>query len=102
MSAKHTPGPWVPVSDTQVDGFTRVRVACEEGKAGLVATCSGCRKSTDEDEANARLIAAAPELADALEAILASDGFRGVFDASALHAAHGRAEIALRKAGRLP
>ena len=48
------------------------------------------------------LYAAAGDLADALEAILASDGSRGVFDGSALHAAHGKATKALRRAGRLP
>lgn len=90
--SKHTPGPWVPVSDTQVDGFTRVRVAAENGRAGLVAICSGCRTSVDEDEANAGLIAAAPQLADALEELL-------VYVPGQIG---DPARAALRKAGRLP
>ena len=63
MSA-HTPGPWraVPnapgISDTVIDSGRRV-------VADVIS-----RKSTDELRANARLIAAAPELLDALEGLL--------------------------------
>jgi hypothetical protein len=42
------------------------------------------------------------ELADALEALLASDGSRGTYDAAALLRAQESAHAALRKAGRLP
>lgn len=56
MTNKHTPGPWrvMKANPSLVLG----------GALGyLVANCQNGRKSNDEDEANARLIAAAPETA---------------------------------------
>lgn len=53
-------------------------------------------------EANALILGAALDLADALEALLASDGSTGTYDAPALHQAHEAARAALAKAGRLP
>jgi len=58
MSAGHTPGPWEAESDLSVwalGGGIKVAGACGTG-GGLTA----------EDHANARLIAAAPELLTAL------------------------------------
>ncbi len=56
MSSKHTPGPWSVGSGSRATGFT-VKIASDEllvGGSGLTS------------EANARLIAAAPELLEAL------------------------------------
>lgn len=72
MNTKHTPGPWTntPMQDTiwANDGDTMVaRIADLPWKE----TPSGRRTSDCETEyANARLIAAAPELLEALEATL--------------------------------
>lgn len=68
MSAKHTPGPWQAVRNSV---YWEIRIA-HEGKfdrqlGDLCAT--GCEPGHDsgEEEANARLCAAAPDLLDALE-----------------------------------
>ena len=62
MESEHTPGPWRPLP--AMDGHI-------EAKCGLIA--KAYRDSIDADdlpvEANARLIAAAPEMLEALEAI---------------------------------
>ena len=57
---KHTPGPW-----RYVDGYFDCDVW-----AGNKMVLSYERHPTDEDRANARLMAAAPELLEALEACL--------------------------------
>ena len=63
--SKHTPGPWGLVGNFNVVGASRERT---------VATCGGYsdnRPGTfDENCANARLIAAAPEMLGALKACL--------------------------------
>ena len=61
MNAKHTPGPWN--QQRNVTNYRSGRKALEVRGASdeLIATFPGC----DRDAANARLIAAAPELFDA-------------------------------------
>lgn len=66
--AKHTPGPWR--GDCEIIGNSRV-----------VATTAWCSGFKEEDEANARLIAAAPDLLAALKRITA-----GLSDAEDLRA----------------
>lgn len=60
---KHTPGPW---KYTGVSKLPRVRVAAWEGDdtcAGLlIADCANSHLSTEEQVANARLIAEAPKM----------------------------------------
>lgn len=56
----HTPGPWVELHD--FDGDYGIF-----GGPNLVAVTN---HDTDEDHANARLIAAAPEMLEALEELL--------------------------------
>ena len=63
--SKHTPGPWVI---KEIDRNEGVRISC-----GLVGC--GCRVyGMPEGEANARLIAAAPDLLAALESVLTIGG----------------------------
>lgn len=64
---KHTPGPW------QVDGDRNqsemiIRQASSHGRIAYMEFTTGY---ADADEANARLIAAAPELLEALERLSA-------------------------------
>lgn len=66
--ASHTPGPWQVVTPARpMDGFTRA-VTDRVGAALAWVLPHGAGGA---DEANARLIAAAPELLAALEATLA-------------------------------
>lgn len=66
MSSKHTPGPWVvtPHPDQNVDVFAVGEVTDEAFQYGLSHTV--CYQNA---EANARLIAAAPEMFEALDTI---------------------------------
>lgn len=77
MNTKHTPGPWSYDSEGYVYG----------GEQGLIITdpsCSNPDISADQNEANARLIAAAPELLTALENVIqfhyGNKGLRGECD----------------------
>ena len=69
MSAKHTPGPWKAFNSINVIGVGNERsdvawVRFEE--CGLMDTA----RSQEEDKANARLIAAAPDLLRALSDLI--------------------------------
>ena len=91
--AKHTPGPWDIGSSLGDDPNRRVPVLAlsDTGRSVLIANCGGSPR-----EANARLIAAAPELlgaAVALEA-LSIPGTDGIMEEAftALRAAIAKAE----------
>jgi hypothetical protein len=69
----HTPGPWAYATGEDWDG---AHVTDKNGR--IVADCQGCdmpgasgEVGTDEAMANARLIAAAPEMLAALEELCA-------------------------------
>lgn len=68
----HTPGPWIAEHRKGADGMYRTEVFSEQH--GGIATCDWTPKHCGNGvigtyrEANARLIAAAPELLEALEA----------------------------------
>lgn len=68
---KHTPGPWVP----EFGESCRVRAKQDGGKVAIMMNLKGLhgligRRTGAEVAANARLIAAAPELLEALEYIM--------------------------------
>lgn len=69
---KHTPAPWTACR-TLFDGKTvSFRIACNKhGSSNPLAECTGGYDS-DEMAANARLIASAPELLEALKEITES------------------------------
>lgn len=79
MKPKHTPGPWRSLGPTQVNGPIGVVKDTSIGKIECtydVATVHRASKSTEyggleQAEANARLIAAAPEMYELLHAIWA-------------------------------
>ncbi len=71
MSAKHTPGPWKEVGGRAVFGPDHI----------VICRCGNYSKSIMEDEANARLIAAAPDLLDALRNLLTNDSIAELIDA---------------------
>lgn len=83
MSTKHTPGPW-----KTEDRRYLITDAPDEGSIGVyaggfwIADVHGAHvgpKSRDEADANARLIAAAPELLEALEALLQNAENKAVY-----------------------
>lgn len=72
MTAKHTPGPWTP----EFGEAYRVRAQQDGGQVAIMMNLKGRhglagRRNGDEVAANARLIAAAPELLEALKACAA-------------------------------
>jgi hypothetical protein len=82
---KHTPGPWVVEKGTTViwsrnayDEGTN-NVGCIVARAAQPVSWKGSRPTADEQDANARLIAAAPDLFEALEEYLAADDAMAAF-----------------------
>ena len=67
MEAKHTPGPW---EAERIDNSNCVYIKCERGF--FIATCHDGVRGESNAIANARLIAAAPELLEALQSLLKS------------------------------
>ena len=64
MSANHTPGPWFPTKVSDYNQIARI------GRAWNISTMLPLADFGDVD-ADARLIAAAPEMLAALQAVLA-------------------------------
>ena len=84
MSAKHTQGPWTVISE----GMASPKVVDGSG----FGICHTTYAPTGA-EANARLIASAPELLEALKAVLANS-----LDSKGLADAHKQARDAIAKA----
>lgn len=81
--AMHTPGPWEVVEvwsgPASERGLVYARIQGADGSVGFAgAYLSKQGKPDDECRANARLIAAAPELLEALEKLSASANNPGV------------------------
>lgn len=73
MGSKYTPGPWF----TTREGFSTVYVEARLRGSILqeVAACGPTELGSEQQEANARLIACAPELLEALEIMYDYAGF---------------------------
>lgn len=69
MNTHHTPGPWSIQAD-DLDSFT---IYSEQMNIAEILAIGG-EGMSDEGEANARLIAAAPELLEALQECITSEG----------------------------
>ena len=72
MSAQHTPGPWtVQTPEKRKNGYENWNTYCVRSSRNVHLATVGHvdRFHEDDHEANARLIAAAPELLAALELI---------------------------------
>jgi hypothetical protein len=67
MSAQHTPGPWSARHWVCHAATTVVREV--DGRVEVIAECSGFGRYADESLADARLIAAAPDLLAALKSL---------------------------------
>lgn len=97
-AAKHTPGPWWATESGIRD---RGGYICHTRPAQrYLGQDERFEKETKERAANKQLIAAAPELLEALQAILENDGGIGskCFDAIALSAARIKGREAVAKA----
>ncbi len=75
MSTQHTPGPWIGAGPSFGDPLPRyttsIMTEWEHEDDGFIEICEfPFHHHDDENEANARLIAAAPELLEALQAII--------------------------------
>jgi hypothetical protein len=80
MSA-HTPGPWVaaftgPHVETR-HGFWKIAPVDASGRPDWDREVAA---TADDNEANARLIAAAPDLLEALRSLFALEAVRGLWD----------------------
>ena len=88
---KHTPGPWFAVADK---GQTIIRTSRSSAAFSPLAIVKGDKRDTLKDqEANARLIAAAPDLLEALSEII-NDGGKFVMT----NETHRKARAAIAKA----
>ena len=68
MSSKHTPGPWTPDRDPRIGMEWNIHILDQRGHAiCFMAHSDGA--SNERDEANAVLVAAAPDLLEALKQI---------------------------------
>lgn len=93
--AKHTPGPWFSMDDR--DGNIRGLRGRHGPESVNVVNWNGIsRASSANGQANARLISAAPELLEALEAITAlydtDEGCRSIPEYTAARAAIAKAK----------
>jgi hypothetical protein len=64
----HTPGPW-KIGYSTVRPIIEIYRLADDRKSALTIAEIDCSQNFDEAEANARLIAAAPDLLEALEEI---------------------------------
>jgi hypothetical protein len=109
---KHTPPPWGHTADTPTfDGATldvAIFIGHGSGKGGEIAMLrhdpgDGLDVTTEESKANARLIAAAPDLLNALRTLVSHfDDSRHDFDPCARAEAVGLARAAISNATGQP
>ncbi|MDX8537043.1 hypothetical protein RFM23_05325 [Mesorhizobium abyssinicae] len=71
----HTPGPWIAIEshDKREDGYIREATATEDGRHVAVAQVARAARPFSEYRANARLIAAAPDLLEVVKICLKAE-----------------------------
>ena len=92
QKAAHTPGPW-NCNRSSASGYD---IVCSENSPTDVCVISRRDKTTGEIDANARLIAAAPDLIEALRAVVATEIY--LPDHPQRQAAYRNARAAIAKA----
>jgi len=95
--SKHTPGPWIAAAYGDYgdyDGKCRVIL----GEGGDIRTAVVLGFNNPENAANARLIAAAPDLLEALSSLASQHSESDLRADPDLHAAVKRARAAIAKA----
>lgn len=98
---KHTPGPWQIAKPNKVLGTVLVGCALDnsEGRFSIAEVCSGSPSELATTIADAQLIAASPDLLNALEHLLDTmSANTRIYYNNALHAAVGQAKQAIAKA----
>lgn len=99
MNAKHTPAPWHVCTGNHETFGNVLNIAAQEGDVPAICVISNVEDATEEDRANARLIAAAPDLLEALKAMLdAEPGYGWGGSSEAEIAAQELARAAIAKA----
>lgn len=94
LQISHTPGPWEAVWDhPDVDTICHVRPVGRDVSWREIATLYTTPRGS-EKEANARLMAAAPDLLAALKAVISSSRECGDFESDVLAFNEARAAIA--------
>ena len=102
MSTQHTPGPWIGAGPSFGDQFprytTEITTEDERYGDGHIQICElPFHHHDEENEANARLIAAAPDLLEALNSYLKA-GFGYSTDFNSQKEAYYKAKAAIDKA----
>ena len=102
MSTQHTPGPWIGAGPSFGDQFprytTEITTEDERYGDGHIQICElPFHHHDEENEANARLIAAAPDLLEALNSYLKA-GFGNSTDFNSQKEAYYKAKAAIAKA----
>lgn len=69
-AAKHTPGPWLVERDRSISAPTPAGSPVVLSEVTVAEVRSGGCASLEQADANARLIAAAPDMLEALQAIM--------------------------------
>lgn len=101
-NTKHTPGPWTYYSEVKMKGQATVPTIIQAGKCGhydrdvceLNFDTNDSELSAEKVLANAKLIAAAPELLEALQELIDMDGLRNFKRAEAIR----KGKAAIKKA----
>lgn len=95
MSAAHTPGPWVGISELRNGGIVRIKPAYDDSFCIAIIPVGNAIKTK---EADALLIAAAPELLAALKLYVLQDEFATDYGYGVGGEAKKTAEAAIAKA----
>lgn len=92
---KHTPGPWLVIGSEVFTGLGAENaegIASRSDEGWMIADCDAGSLSLDEVKANTALIAAAPDLLEALEVCLQCEERPGIIKMAELAIAKAKGE----------